>query len=322
MRKVLVGAALLMAAAPMTIAWAQDQVPAVAEAQETAPGRFLVFFDFDRATLKADARRVIAAAAEEYRRTGQARLALVAHTDRSGNDAYNQRLSERRAAAVRAQLVRDGVPSSVIDDMADGERDPLVQTADGVRESRNRRVEIAFPQAEPARVPAPVAAAEPAPEPRESEPALRPTRGSFTVGGLYGYNLRTSDTDNDEEGQQLGGDVSVSYSLAPNLSFRLGQAAFYTIDSEDEGWGGRSVAGLDLQGDYRFFGAQPYIGANVGYVYGKGLQDGLIVGPELGLKLDISERTFAYVKTAYDYNFRNNIDDGTIYGGAGLGFRF
>jgi outer membrane protein OmpA-like peptidoglycan-associated protein len=86
---------------------------------------------------------VVGEAAEEYKRTDAARIAVTGHTDLSGSPAYNQALSERRAEAVLGELVWLGVPASVI---GEGENDPLVPTAEGVREARNRRVEIEIPQ--------------------------------------------------------------------------------------------------------------------------------------------------------------------------------
>ncbi len=67
---------------------------------------------------------------------------MAGHADRSGSDAYNLRLSQRRADAVAAELVRQGVNRNDIGIQAFGESRPLVPTADGVREPQNRRVEI------------------------------------------------------------------------------------------------------------------------------------------------------------------------------------
>ena len=67
---------------------------------------------------------------------------MAGHADRSGDAAYNQRLSQRRAEAVAAELVRDGVARGNISVQAFGESRPLVPTADNVREPQNRRVEI------------------------------------------------------------------------------------------------------------------------------------------------------------------------------------
>ena len=67
---------------------------------------------------------------------------MAGHADRSGTPQYNQRLSQRRADAVAAELVRQGVSRNEIMVTAFGESRPLVPTADGVREPQNRRVEI------------------------------------------------------------------------------------------------------------------------------------------------------------------------------------
>ena len=54
------------------------------------------------------------------------------------------RLSQRRAEAIKAELVKNGVPANEISVVAKGESQPLVPTADGVREPQNRRVQIVF----------------------------------------------------------------------------------------------------------------------------------------------------------------------------------
>ena len=104
---------------------------------------YLVFFDFDRSDITPEADRIIRAAADAYK-AGATSMAVgvVGHADRSGTDAYNQRLSERRANAVRARLTQYGVPANQIRTSGRGESEPLVPTADGVREPQNRRVEI------------------------------------------------------------------------------------------------------------------------------------------------------------------------------------
>ncbi|MFN5824392.1 MAG: OmpA family protein, partial [Sphingomonadales bacterium] len=62
----------------------------------------------------------------------------------SGSDRYNVGLSQRRNATVRAYLESKGVPGGVIATEAFGESKPLVDTADGVREAQNRRVEVTY----------------------------------------------------------------------------------------------------------------------------------------------------------------------------------
>jgi outer membrane protein OmpA-like peptidoglycan-associated protein len=109
-----------------------------------APEKFLVFFDWDKYVVTPEGRRVVASAAEAFKTSGRATIVATGYTDLSGPPAYNYKLSERRAAAIKAELVRLGVPATSIRTIGRGENDPLVPTADGVREPQNRRVEIQF----------------------------------------------------------------------------------------------------------------------------------------------------------------------------------
>lgn len=118
----------------------QAQAPRPALAAE--PTNYLVFFDFDKSDIKAEARTILQTAANAFKSGNRTRITATGHADRAGPDAYNQRLSERRAAAVKAELVKLGVPADVITTLGKGEASPLVPTADGVREPQNRRVEI------------------------------------------------------------------------------------------------------------------------------------------------------------------------------------
>ena len=114
----------------------------VAAPQREAARTYLVFFDWDRADLTNRARTIIAEAAQATTRVQVTRIEVSGHTDSSGTARYNQNLSVRRAQNVTAELVRLGVPRDAITTQGFGESRPLVQTADGVREPQNRRVEI------------------------------------------------------------------------------------------------------------------------------------------------------------------------------------
>jgi len=103
---------------------------------------FQVFFDFNKSTVTAAAAKVIQSAADTVRAGGVAHVDVIGHTDTVGGAAYNQKLSEARAAAVKAQLVADGVPNGEIATRGVGKTGLLVPTADGVREAQNRRAEI------------------------------------------------------------------------------------------------------------------------------------------------------------------------------------
>ena len=84
-------------------------------------GKFLVFFDWDKYNLTPEARRVVASAFDNWKKTGNARIVATGYTDLSGTAAYNQKLSERRAASVAQELVRLGVPSTNITTIGKGE---------------------------------------------------------------------------------------------------------------------------------------------------------------------------------------------------------
>ena len=257
-----------------------------------------------------------------FLRTGGARISLAGHADRSASEAYNQRLSERRVEAVRRELVRLGVPDSAIGTVAQGETDPLVQTADGVREARNRRVEIEVPQPAPAERPAPPVVAAPAPaEPVQPTPVAeeRPERFTFTLGPVYGHNFKEQDegeTENDLVGAEL------TFNALPGFlgGLSLKQGVFYAFNGED-GIAGRSVLSLDFAPDLGF--VRPRLSANFGGVYGEGVQDGFVAGPELALDINLPGGFTVRPKVAYDYQFRNSDwDEGIIWGGLDLGIRF
>jgi outer membrane protein OmpA-like peptidoglycan-associated protein len=69
-------------------------------------------------------------------------LVVVGHTDKVGSDVFNDALALRRAEAVRTALIARGVAAANIVAVGRGKREPLIPTADGVAEPRNRRVEI------------------------------------------------------------------------------------------------------------------------------------------------------------------------------------
>jgi outer membrane protein OmpA-like peptidoglycan-associated protein len=103
---------------------------------------FIVFFDFDRSDLTADARRVVSEAVSTARATGMVRIVVTGHTDTSGSAGYNLALSQRRASAVKAQLVTDGLSEQNITTIGKGFTEPLIATGPGVREPQNRRAVI------------------------------------------------------------------------------------------------------------------------------------------------------------------------------------
>ncbi len=109
-----------------------------------APKSYLVFFDFNKSDLTPAAVTIVGQAAANAGPAKVTQLTVTGHTDTVGSDAYNMRLSRRRAESVAAQLEKDGIPSSEIEIVAKGKRDLLVPTADGVKEPQNRRVQIVY----------------------------------------------------------------------------------------------------------------------------------------------------------------------------------
>jgi outer membrane protein OmpA-like peptidoglycan-associated protein/opacity protein-like surface antigen len=116
----------------------------VTDISQCAVGPFIVFFDWDRSDITPQAASILDNAAAQYRATGNAQVVLAGHADRSGSDQYNVGLSQRRAENVRQYLAGRGIAEGVMRTEAFGESRPLVETADGVREPQNRRVEITF----------------------------------------------------------------------------------------------------------------------------------------------------------------------------------
>lgn len=116
-----------------------------AAAAPAARQEFLVFFDFDRATLTEEGKRIVEAAATAFKQDSKSPIRLTGYTDLAGTQHYNLELSRRRAEVVRDYLVSQGVPLDAIGVAWKGKENPRVPTADGVREAQNRRVEIVIP---------------------------------------------------------------------------------------------------------------------------------------------------------------------------------
>ncbi|UEM20168.1 OmpA family protein [Skermanella mucosa] len=129
---------------PPPAAAAAAPAAAVPPAAPLANAVYFVFFDFDRSAITPAAQDILNTVVSDARRTNASRLNVLGHTDTSGSPAYNQRLSERRASAVREALVQRGVPAGQITTRGLGETQPLIATGDGVREPSNRRAEIRF----------------------------------------------------------------------------------------------------------------------------------------------------------------------------------
>jgi outer membrane protein OmpA-like peptidoglycan-associated protein len=107
-----------------------------------APKQFIIFFGFNKCNITAEADAVLSEAAAAAKSSGSASVRIVGHTDSSGSASYNQKLSECRADAAKANLVGKGVAEGSISTSGKGESELMVQTGDGVKEPQNRRATV------------------------------------------------------------------------------------------------------------------------------------------------------------------------------------
>lgn len=107
--------------------------------------QYNVYFEFNEATLTPEARQIIAQVAADAKANVSATVSLVGKADLTGSDNYNIELSKRRADAVTAALVAAGVPANRIGERWVGFHEPPVPTPFGVREPRNRVVQVTIP---------------------------------------------------------------------------------------------------------------------------------------------------------------------------------
>jgi outer membrane protein OmpA-like peptidoglycan-associated protein len=102
-----------------------------------------VLFDFDKAEIRADAAGALGQLATVLRGFPNGTARLEGHTDAKGDDAYNQRLSERRAAAVKTWLVeREGFDAARLTTRGWGESKPVASNDDDAGRQKNRRVSV------------------------------------------------------------------------------------------------------------------------------------------------------------------------------------
>ncbi|MDW3204765.1 MAG: OmpA family protein [Alphaproteobacteria bacterium] len=129
---------------------AEPKVETKAETKVAPPvmeeiARHVIYFDFDEAALNPAGEAKVSQIVADLSNQDDIELYVEGHADRAGPADYNAELAKKRAETVRAELIRHGLEVSKVDTLrteSEGETDPAVETADGVRELRNRRVEI------------------------------------------------------------------------------------------------------------------------------------------------------------------------------------
>ena len=100
------------------------------------------FFDFDKSVLKPEGKAKLDDLVGKVKDINLEVIIAVGHTDSVGTDAYNQRLSVRRAEAVKAYLVSKGIEKNRVYTEGKGEKQPVADNKTSEGRAKNRRVEI------------------------------------------------------------------------------------------------------------------------------------------------------------------------------------
>ena len=101
-----------------------------------------VYFDYDKADIRPDARETLLAAVAVLNKNGSAEISIVGNTDERGSDAYNMRLGRQRAENVKAFLIEQGVADSRLTILSNGEKQPADPGHDEDAWAKNRRVDF------------------------------------------------------------------------------------------------------------------------------------------------------------------------------------
>ncbi|QTD44404.1 outer membrane protein OmpA [Ottowia testudinis] len=127
------------AAAPVATPAAPAPAPVAAQKVTYAAD---AFFDFDKSVLKPEGRAKLDDLVSKIQGINLEVIIAVGHTDSVGSDAYNQRLSVRRAEAVKAYLVSKGIERNRIYTEGKGEKQPVADNRTAEGRAKNRRVEV------------------------------------------------------------------------------------------------------------------------------------------------------------------------------------
>lgn len=117
---------------------------AVRAARARATLEEMVFFDYDQATIRGDARTALDAKVPLLRESPMVRLRIVGHADERGSTEYNLALGMRRAQSIKDYLAGYGIAADRLDIQSMGEERPLVRASNEEAWSRNRRGEFSI----------------------------------------------------------------------------------------------------------------------------------------------------------------------------------
>jgi OOP family OmpA-OmpF porin len=131
-------------AAPAPAAPAEPPKPAPVSVKQSITIQAEALFDFDKSVVKPDGKKNLDEAVAKMSGVDVEMVIATGHTDSIGTEAYNQKLSERRANAVKAYLVSKGVPDSKITTLGKGESQPVATNKTKEGRAKNRRVDVEF----------------------------------------------------------------------------------------------------------------------------------------------------------------------------------
>jgi OOP family OmpA-OmpF porin len=120
----------------------QSYFAAALAAQPLPPTQFTLYFVEGKDEFTAESKSIIDGVFAEIAKRPVPDVLVIGHTDKVGSDAVNDPLSRQRAEVVRTALLARGIAVDKVVAIGRGKREPMVPTADGVAEARNRRVEI------------------------------------------------------------------------------------------------------------------------------------------------------------------------------------
>jgi len=139
-------AANLTSAGPRPASSSAEQVNAqfgsALAARPLPPAQFTLYFVEGKDEFTDESKRAFDNVFAEIAKRPVPDVLVIGHTDTVGSEAFNDALSRQRAEVVRRALVARGIAAENIVVVGRGKREPIVATADGVAEARNRRVEI------------------------------------------------------------------------------------------------------------------------------------------------------------------------------------